>query len=86
METGITNYDSAFPGSASTSDGLTKREYFACKMLAAIVANEGAAGKWPDGADGPAKESIRQQDARRACLYAGALIEALNKEPDAGQT
>lgn len=56
------------------------REFFASQMLAAIIVNEGAVGKWPDGPDSPSRESIRRQDARRACLYAGALIEALNEE------
>lgn len=62
----------------SKDEGLTKREHFAGQMLAAIIINEGAVGKWPDSDDGPARESIRRQDARRARRHADALIDALN--------
>lgn len=70
--------------SLTTPDGivdkLTKREYFAALCLVGLLSNEGAVGKWPGKDTTPSQESIRRQDARRACDYADALIEALNEE------
>lgn len=66
----------------SDEEGLTKREHFAVLILAATITNEGTPGKLSDYRT-PADESIRKQDARRSCLQADALIEALNEKRDA---
>lgn len=61
-------YDPAFPAGPDVSQGLTKREYLAAVVMAGTLAS-------CTGDSWPKPEDI----AKRAVLFADALIDELNK-------
>jgi hypothetical protein len=67
--------DSAFP-TPHFATGLTKREYFALHLMAGHLSGDGAycSGSETGTLDTP------ELAARKAILYADALIEALNAD------
>lgn len=72
--------NSQFAFAAKGQCGLTKREFFAAQMLAALLVSEGGVGVDGGPHTGAREESMRR-DARRSVGYADVLIEALGDTP-----
>lgn len=79
--------EQAFPHSAmigehtmTTQHGLTKRDYFAVKAMAGILANDEAMRQLMRSSDGGnIDRSAIRCVAERSCQYADALLAALEK-------
>ncbi|MBW4680195.1 MAG: hypothetical protein KME19_08930 [Microcoleus vaginatus WJT46-NPBG5] len=78
MALGLSSDDFAFaasaPEGADWQEGLSKREYFAIKIMGAIISNRGISTANIEGMEGHARNV-----ATHALIYADALMEALSK-------
>lgn len=78
-----TNNPPAFPRSYtemnSSQQGMSLRDYFAAKALAAFIVNEGPVQKWGAEYSSVTHESGYASDAERAYRYADAMLAEREK-------